>query len=117
MIDPEKFEVAGAGGAMLLTALAVLRSGAVRVRKEDTGAHEPSLREQTAAPSPPDTAVASPQDRRPRILTGEPAAPELRKSGRMRALRLVGGITTLAVGIAVGLVALVRALVELFSRI
>lgn len=116
MIDPEKFEVAGAGAAMLLTALFVLRSGAVRAPKTDRRAEEPAVGDQPPPVAPP-AGAGAPRDGRPRILTGEPAAPEARRSGPKRALKLVGGITTLAVGIAIGLIALVRALIELFSRI
>ncbi|MGH2726395.1 MAG: hypothetical protein ACRDKS_05405 [Actinomycetota bacterium] len=115
MIDPEKIEVAGAGGAMLVTALFVLRAGAVRVPKADRHTENPTIVGATPPPAAP--AAAGARHRRPRILTGEPAAPELRRSGPKRALKLVAGITTLAVGIAVGLIALVRALIALFSRI
>jgi hypothetical protein len=54
---------------------------------------------------------------RPRILTGEPAAPEPSRPAARRAITLVGGITALAAGGAVGLLVLVRALVAMFKRI
>lgn len=54
---------------------------------------------------------------RPRILTGEPAEPEPHRPAARRAVALVGGITALAAGGAVGLLVLVRALVSMFKRI
>ena len=62
--------------------------------------------------------VAPPTGRsRPRILTGEPAAPEPHRPATRRAIALVGGMTALAAGGAVGLLVLVRALVAMFKRI
>lgn len=54
---------------------------------------------------------------RPRILTGEPAPAEQRRPATRRAAKLVVGIATLAAVVAVGLLALVRALVAMFNRI
>ena len=54
---------------------------------------------------------------RPRILTGEPAAPEPLRPASHRAIKLVGGVTVLALGGAVGLLVLVRALVAMFQGI
>ncbi len=114
MIDPDKIEVAGAGGAMLLTALFVLRAGVVRAPDAERAAQETSGGVESPASALPE---APARGSRPRILTGEPAAPERRRSGPIRALKLVGGITTLAVAGAVGLIALVRALIEMFRQI
>jgi hypothetical protein len=67
--------------------------------------------ETAAAPTPPAGRA------RPRILTGEPAAPEPHRPAARRAITLVGGITALAAGGALGLLVLVRALVSMFERI
>jgi hypothetical protein len=54
---------------------------------------------------------------RPRILTGEPAAPEQHRPAGRRAIALIGGITALAAGGAVGLLVVVRTLVAMFKKI
>jgi hypothetical protein len=92
MIDSDAIKLAISGGVLILTAIFVLRSGRTH----------------------PTVVVPS---GRPRILTGEPAAPEQRKPAPRRALRLFAGITTLAVAGAVGLIVVVRALIEMFQQI
>lgn len=114
MIDSDTIKLAISGGITILTAIIALRSG----RTHPAG--EPPAAE--ALPAPPDTSQASTPPvgvptGRPRILTGEPVDAEQRKPVPRRALRLVAGITTLAVAGAVGLIVVVRALIEMFQQI
>lgn len=103
-----------AGGLMLLTALAALRAGSVR---PSTERREPAQAPAAAPSDPADAPVSGPTSTRPRILTGEPAAPEPRKPASRRAFKLVGGIALLAAVGAFGLLAAVRALISMFDRI
>lgn len=63
------------------------------------------------APAPP---VARPK---PRILTGEPAPPEPRRSPALRAAKLIAGIMVLGFAGALGILALAKALIALFDRL
>jgi hypothetical protein len=113
MIESDAIKLAISGGVMILTAILVLRSGRIpRVVETSTPKHLPPLEESKAS-----TRSAAVPSGRPRILTGEPAAPEQRKPAPRRALRLIAGITTLAVAGAVGLIVVVRALIEMFQQI
>ena len=113
MIESDAVKLAISGGVMILTAISVLRSGRTeRAADTATTKHLP----------PADLPEASTQSvvvpgGRPRILTGEPGLPEQRKPVPHRALRLIAGITTLAVAGAVGLIVVVRALIEMFQQI
>ena len=112
MIESDAIKLAISGGVMILTAIFVLRSGRTdRAAKPATPRHLP----RDASPASIESAVVP--SGRPRILTGEPVAPEPRKPAPRRALRLVAGITTLAVAGAVGLIVVVRALIEMFQQI
>jgi hypothetical protein len=53
-------------------------------------------------------------DRRPRIFTGEPGRAEPEPSAHRRAMRLVGWMTLLAAAGAIGVLALVSAMIEMF---
>lgn len=112
MIDSDAIKLAISGGVMILTAIFVLRSGRSATAGPATADHHP--RSDTLETSAPPMVVPS---GRLRILTGEPAAPEHRKPVPRRALRLIAGITTLAVAGAVGLIVVVRALIEMFQQI
>jgi hypothetical protein len=113
MIESDAIKLAISGGVMILTAIFVLRSGRIhRVAEPPTSKELPPLEE-----SQESTQSAVGPSGRPRILTGEPAAPEQRKPAPRRALRLIAGITTLAVVGAVGLIVVVRALIEMFQQI
>jgi hypothetical protein len=104
-----------AGGVTLLTSLVVLRAAGPHApgkQDEHAGTVKEVAEERPAPGVPP-----SPGSTRPRILTGEPAAPETRRPASRRALKLVGGITLLAAAGAFGLLAVVRALISLFDRI
>lgn len=115
MIDPETTKFALGGGFVLVTAGLVVRSGFRRA--PPTHAHDVSRAEAApAARAVPEREIAG-DGGRLRILTGEPTVPESRKSAPRRAGRLVAGITTLAIAGAVGLIVLVRALIEMFQQI
>ena len=74
-----------------------------------------------AAPPPAGVVAIAPPlatgGTRPRIFTGEPISPEPGRPAARRALKLVAGLTALAAAGAVGVLALVRAMVEVFQRI
>ena len=113
MIDSDAIKLAISGGVIVITAISVLRSGSTRsATKAPIPKHLPAA----DRPENPAETVVVPSGR-PRILTGEPAAPEQRKPAPRRALRLIAGITTLAVVGAVGLIVVVRALIEMFQQI
>jgi hypothetical protein len=112
MIDAETTKFAIGGGFVLVTAILVVRSSGVR-HADVLPAEQAHASEVAAAP----INIEGETDGRLRILTGEPAIPENRKSAPRRAFRLVAGITTLALAGAVGLIVLVRALIEMFQRI
>ena len=109
-------KAAVAGGTTLLTVVAVF-GNAVRSMRREEPAGTPAKAETTSLtePAPPHTppTVRS----KPRILTGEPAPPEHRRSAPRRTLKLVGGITLLAAAGAFFLLALVQTLVAMFKRI
>lgn len=114
----DTIELAIAGGLMLLTALVALRAGSVRPSTERREPAPAPGATPAAAPSDPVAApVSGPTSTRPRILTGEPAAPEPRKPASRRAFKLVGGIALLAAAGAFGLLAAVRALISMFDQI
>ena len=114
MIDSDAIKLAISGGVMILTAFFVLRSG--RTHSAATPATKEDLPPRPGTTTGSTQAVSTPSGRL-RILTGEPVAPEQRKPAPRRALRLVAGITTLAVVGAVGLIVVVRALIEMFQQI
>jgi hypothetical protein len=133
MIDRDLVELLVA--LALIVACAVAAIATASPRRRERAEHEeraprrkrgrrsvmPASRSEALAPesrvaiaAPPDTPV---RRARPRILTGEPAAPEPHEPATRRAIKLVGGVTALAAGGAVGLLVLVRALVAMFKRI
>jgi hypothetical protein len=114
MIDSDAIKLAISGGVLILTAIFVLRSGRTHPTAKPSPAEHVAKRSDTPEASTQQVIVPS---GRPRILTGEPAAPEQRKPAPRRALRLFAGITTLAVAGAVGLIVVVRALIEMFQQI
>ncbi|MEX2554530.1 MAG: hypothetical protein WEB06_02735 [Actinomycetota bacterium] len=114
MIESDAIKLAISGGVMILTAIFVLRSGRTHpTAKPSPAEHLPQRSDPPKGSTEP---VVVPSGR-PRILTGEPAAPEQRKPVPRRALRLIAGITTLAIVGAVGLIVVVRALIEMFQQI
>lgn len=115
MIDSDAIKVAISGAVMILTAIFVLRSGDTHPSAETSPADEPFARPDPAPAASTEQIV--PPGGRPRILTGEPVPPEQRKPAPRRALRLIAGITTLAVAGAVGLIVIVGALIEMFQQI
>ena len=73
-----------------------------------------------AAPPPAAAVVAVPAGvagTRPRIFTGETTIPTPAKPATKRALKLAAGMTALAAAGAIGLLALVGAIVKLFQGI
>ena len=110
-MESDVLKVAVAGGIVILTAMLALWAGDPR----------PATRRVAASPGLPSSRIpaAAPAagGGRPRILTGEPTIPEQPKPVPMRALRLVGGITTLAVVAALGLIVVVRAVIAMFEQI
>lgn len=98
-----------------------IRGKEPRTRRRRAAPRPAPVLEETPATTPVVEAAATPLvpagRARPRILTGEPAAPEPQRPAARRAITLVGGITALATGMAVGLLVLVRALVAMFKRI
>jgi hypothetical protein len=54
---------------------------------------------------------------RPRIFTGEPVTAEPDHGAGRRAIRLAGGLTLMAAAGALGILALVRAMVEVVERL
>lgn len=111
MIGSDAIKLAIAGGFIVLTAILALRADRARPVVSPSPVHD------KPDPSAVAPARAAGPTGRPRILTGEPAAPEQRKPASMRALKLLAGITTLAIAGAFGLLALVRALIAMFERI
>src|SRR5437867_2131099 len=101
--SPAPFEVSGAAPPAALAvaegATAVLPAAA-RSAAEAFGARQ-----------------ASGVSTRPRIFTGESALPTHAKPAGKRALKLVAGMTALAAAGAVGLLALVGAIIKMFQRI
>jgi hypothetical protein len=82
--------------------------------------HVRAATEPAAVPATPvaqEVSRATADPGRPRIFTGEPASTEVPPPASRRALRLVAGMTVLAAAGAVGLLALVRAMVAMFDRI
>ena len=115
MINRDLVEVLAALVLIVACARSAIATAQPRTR-ERSKRREPKRREEPARP-----ATSSPlthrERARPRILTGEPAASEARAPATRRAIKLVGGVTALAFGVAVGLLALVRALVAMFRKI
>ncbi len=128
MIDRDLVELLVALALIVACATAAVAS-ASPPRRRRPEARERRRRRRAARPVSEISAPASPSGigtvseapahprARPRILTGEPAAPEPHRPATRRAIKLVGGVTALAAGGAVGLLVLVRALVAMFKRI
>ena len=121
-MDADAIQVAVAGGVTLVTSLLVLRAGSAA--PASTTEHPPSATREPASSAEPlaeagrSTTPTSPGAvSRPRILTGEPIDPEQRKPAPHRAMKLVAGVTALALVGAFGLLAFVRALISLFDSI
>jgi hypothetical protein len=112
MIDSDTVKLLIAAGVILLTGVVSVVAGA---RAPAGAAGTTPLRMPGQAPEDaPSTGEGEAAETRLRILTGEPGRPEARRPAARRALRLVLGIGVLAAGGAVGLLALVRALIALF---
>jgi len=111
--------------ALIATSAGFAISGSAPAREPRTQSKRPRRERRRAAPelsgaapvleaAVSTVAVAS---TRPRIFTGEPTEPEPGRPATKRALKLLGGLTVLAAAGALGLLALVRAMVSLFERI
>jgi len=114
MMLSDSTKVAVSGGVILATSMAVLTS-AVRGMRPHQSEHPRVAYDVAPAPVVDVVAPVDPASSKPRILTGEPGPAESRRPAPMRALKLVGGMTTLAAAGAVGLLVLVRVLVEVFK--
>jgi hypothetical protein len=101
-------EVSGASAVATIVAEAVADPSA-----PSAAATAPAHADEDTAPIARTTVV----DSRPRIFTGEPAASERGAPAARRALKLVAGITVLAAGSAIGLLAVVKALVSMVQKI
>ena len=92
-----------------------------RASKPKRPARPAPLEVSGAAPPPAEAAaVAVPfttAGARPRIFTGETTLPAASKPATKRALKLVAGMTALAAAGAIGLLALVGAIVKMFQGI
>jgi hypothetical protein len=131
MIDRDLIEIVVALGIIATCAALVMVSTSparerppAAPRVERRRRREPASPSATDPPSPanevPRAPLAQPpagRRARPRILTGEPASPERARPATRRALKLVVGITVLAAAGALGLLAIVRALVAMFEKI
>ena len=129
MIDRDLVETLVALALIIACAVSAIASASPPKRERVERDRQPSRRAQrrpvthnTAVPPPPSVAESTAQPAvpaghraRPRILTGEPAEPEPHRPAARRAVKLVGGVTALAAGGAVGLLVLVRALVAMFN--
>ena len=119
-MDADTIKVAVAGGVTLITSLLVLWAGLPRSDEVAPTTDAAPVEPERSAPAMREAAAltaASTMPHRPRILTGEPGIAEQRKPAPRRALKLVAGITALAVAGAVGLLAFVRALISMFDSI
>lgn len=122
-MDADAIQVAVAGGMTLVTSLLVLRAGSAA--PASTTEHPPPRATTEPASTvvlPAEAGTSTPPTgsgavSRPRILTGEPIDPEQRKPAPHRAMKLVAGITVLALAGAFGLLAFVRALISMFDSI
>jgi hypothetical protein len=117
MMLTDSAKVAVSGGVILATSAAVLRTVARAARPNRSELADQGMDAVVVLPERTEAAPAREASSKLRILTGEPAPPESRRPAPFRALRLVGGITALAAAGAVGLLALVSALVKLFQRL
>lgn len=101
-------------------AVATAQQGSRERRPKQGRATRPAPLEVSGAAPPPAAAVMpSPAGaiNRARIFTGESASVAAGKPPAKRALRLVAGITALAAAGAIGLLALVGAIVKMFQGI
>jgi hypothetical protein len=92
-----------------------------RPSRPDRGVRPARLEVSGAAPPPAQAAALSmpgaAAGTRPRIFTGETTIPTPTKPATKRALKLAAGITALAAAGAIGLLALVGAIVKMFQGI
>jgi hypothetical protein len=94
-------------GGIAIASAVPRRAPAPRQRERKRTAAEPS-------PAAPTQSLGPRTDGRPRIFTGEPGPSDPEPPPARRAFRLVAGMTVLAAAGALGLLAIVRAMVAMF---
>ena len=127
-MDAETTKLLVALALILMSGLAVARSA--DVPKGERPARPPKRRRrptplQVSGAAPPSEALAaalpiavpSTGSTRPRIFTGEPMTADPDPGAGRRAIRLVGGLTLMAAVGAIGILALVRAIVVVFEKL
>ena len=110
-------------GGIAIASAAPGRASAPRRRERKRTVDEPTaagaLRPEAAtvaepSPAAPTQPLGPRTDGRPRIFTGEPGRSDPEPPPARRAFRLVAGMTVLAAAGALGLLAIVRAMVAMF---